>query len=326
MTIRKDTALYKALKYIKVVFEDILFLNKTFFKQGLIKTFYSYKFRVSRRNAKADLNKMLPLIEKQVTPILKNYIGKCTDFNECPITENVFVFWWDGFHDAPEIVQECLASVKRAFNQCNIICISKSNYELFTDINSSILADFIKGKISVQMFSDILRFNLLKNNGGIWIDATIYFIERFNLLEGLKEKSIESLCYKMSGEFLNYKGTNCTWSGFFIASRKNSVFVQAMDTIFREYYLKYKTYPIYFFIDAVLMVCKLNGIDDRALDKIQTSDGDMYSLLPCLNYEYDENEYQKMSKIPQKLAWNIKEKKTDYLSYYNVILGERKAD
>jgi hypothetical protein len=30
------------------------------------------------------------------------------------------------------------------------------------------------GKMTVTHFSDILRFNLLKNNGGLWLDATIF--------------------------------------------------------------------------------------------------------------------------------------------------------
>lgn len=151
-------------------------------------------------------------------------------------------------------MKRCLESVRSAHPDCRVIPISKKNYLEYTDIHPQILKDYNEGKISVQTFSDILRFNLLKKNGGVWIDATIYFEKEYNLLNRLETKPIESVAFSTSADFLQYKGEVCSWSGYFFASRKNSVFTQAMDTVFREYYLKYHTYSLYFFIDAALMI------------------------------------------------------------------------
>lgn len=52
--------------------------------------------------------------------IIKPYIGKSTDLDKCPIKKNVFVFWWDGFENASNIVQKCLQSVRKAFDGCTI--------------------------------------------------------------------------------------------------------------------------------------------------------------------------------------------------------------
>ena len=128
------------------------------------------------------------------------------------------------------------------YPDCAIHLIDKNNYRKFTDIDNIILTDFEKGKISIQVFSDILRFNLLKNNGGIWIDSTIMFFNKMDLLKNLNNKPIESLEFSSTRYFMKYEKYNCSWSGYFFASRKGSLFVKVVDEVFREYYLKYKNY------------------------------------------------------------------------------------
>ena len=120
-------------------------------------------------------------------------MGAQTDLSSCPLERNVFVFWWDDFDQAPVLVKRCLESVRSAHPDCRVIPISKKNYLEYTDIHPRILKDYNEGKISVQTFSDILRFNLLKKNGGVWIDATIYFEKEYNLLNRLETKPIESV-------------------------------------------------------------------------------------------------------------------------------------
>ena len=299
-------ALKKSLRSLKWEAKGILLFFDDLKKRGFHKAIYLSRFRKDRFNAFKDLQLQLPVLEERITPILSECKEMQTDFSLCPIERNVFVFWWDGFEKAPLLVQRCLESVRSAHKDCTVIPISKDNYQEYTDIHPIILRDYNAGKISVQTFSDILRFNLLKNNGGVWIDATIYFEREYNLIDKLKDKAIESVCFSTSTEFLKYKNEVCSWSGYFFASRKNSVFTQAMDTIFREYYLKYHTYSIYFFIDAALMICKLNGIDNAALSKIHTNDADMTLLSKLLNQHYDPMYRKNIARIPQKLAWNYK--------------------
>ena len=104
------------------------------------------------------------------------------------------------------------------------------------------------------------------------------FFNKMDLLKNLDNKPIESLEFSSTRYFMKYEKYNCSWSGYFFASRKGSLFVKVVDEVFREYYLKYKDYSTYFFIDMVLMMCKKYGLDDNALDNIHFADGD--PLLP----------------------------------------------
>lgn len=310
-------------KVYRIVTKKIPNFFKDIKKMGIIKAIHQARFIKNRENAFKDLDKQLPLIEERVIPLLQPYLNKKTNFNECKIEKNIFLFWWDGFDSAPEIVKKCNESVRDNYTDCNIIEITKHNYKEYTDINKLIINDFERGKISIQTFSDILRFNLLKNNGGIWIDSTIFFLEKYDLFESLKEKSFESINFSSSNSFLNYKNKKCSWSGYFIASRKNSIIVTAINNIFEEYYIKYKTYSIYFFIDAIFMICKIYKIDDDALGKIKKDENDMFLLNKILDEPYDENTIKLICKIPQKLKW-FYSPTNNSRSFYNNIVNHKR--
>lgn len=315
----------KALRSLKWHTKGVSFFLSNVGKKGFYKAVLLNRFRRDRFNAFKDLKNQLPMLEKRIAPFLLEYKGMETDFALCPIENNVFVFWWDGFENAPLLVQSCLESVKKAHKDCRIIPISMYNYLEYTDIHPTILKAYNAGKISVQTFSDILRFNLLKNNGGVWIDATIYFEEEYNLINKLEDKAIESVSFSTSADFLEYKNEVCSWSGYFFASRRNSVFTQAMDKIFREYYLKYHTYSIYFFIDAALMICKLYRIDNDALNKIHKNEADMTLLAKLLNQPYNSAYRKHIAKIPQKLAWNYKSNGLENNVYTVIIKGDNRC-
>ncbi|MFR7752005.1 MAG: capsular polysaccharide synthesis protein [Agathobacter rectalis] len=306
---------------VKKVFREFPKFFSDTKKCGLNKAIYLRKFRNDRKNAVKNLYDNLPIIEDRILPIINKYKDKKTDLEKCPIEKNVFIFWWDGFDNAPNIVNACLESVKTYYNDCNIVKITKNTYEKYTTINEKIVNDFKKGVISVQTFSDILRFNLLMNNGGVWIDATIFFLAPFNLLDNLKEKSFESLEFSSSHDFLKYKEKKCSWSGYFIASRKNALLVTVINEVFEKYYLKYHTYSIYFFIDAVFMICKLHKVDDAALDKIQYVNSDMFLLAKLLNYPDDARCYDLIKYVPQKLMWNFQPNNSKNSFYRNVVLN-----
>src|SRR3546814_10790494 len=47
----------------------------------------------------------------------------------------------------------------------------------YSDLPGYVLDKFKKGQIDHTHFSDLLRLNLLKNHGGIWLDATAYMTD-----------------------------------------------------------------------------------------------------------------------------------------------------
>lgn len=315
-----NNAVYPLLKNTKSQIEEPVIFIKDTGNKGVINAVQLSKHRSKRRNDFKDIKEYLPTLEKQIQPIIDKWKNITTDFNNSPIEKNIFVFWWDGFDKCPQIVRECLKSIKQNHAGYSIIEIDKTNFGDYTDIHPALLDGFANGSISIQTFSDILRFNLLKNNGGIWIDSTIFFSKPFDLLAGLEKNSINSIEFNSSKYFLEYKNQKCSWSGCYFASRKNSVFVNAMNDIFESYYLEYHKYPIYFFSDAALMLCKINQIDNDALSKTTKTWADMDFLVNHLNMVYSESGAYIASIVPQKLSWFAKINTDDENNYYRKII------
>lgn len=86
----------------------------------------------------------------------------------------VWVFWWQGEHKAPVLVQRCLQSMRRHASDHPVYVIDQHNYLDFVSIPDHITAKLESGLISLTHFSDYLRMALLAKYGGLWLDATIF--------------------------------------------------------------------------------------------------------------------------------------------------------
>jgi hypothetical protein len=88
-------------------------------------------------------------------------------------TPPAFVMWWQGEELAPPIVKACIASLRKNLEGFTPIVITAETYKSFTEIDRDLIGLFESGRISLTHFSDIVRVNLLKINGGVWVDATV---------------------------------------------------------------------------------------------------------------------------------------------------------
>lgn len=103
------------------------------------------------------------------------YVGK-TNFKQYPgdESEKVWVCWFQGIENAPEIVQNCVKSLKYHIKDREIVFLNKENIKDYVNLPDYIYEKWEKGIISYAHFSDILRIELLIEHGGIWLDATTY--------------------------------------------------------------------------------------------------------------------------------------------------------
>ena len=66
--------------------------------------------------------------------------------------------------------------------------ITKNNLINYIEINSSLKDKFKCGVISQQVWSDIIRVNLLEKYGGLWIDSTVILSKRIYALSELFDR------------------------------------------------------------------------------------------------------------------------------------------
>jgi len=87
--------------------------------------------------------------------------------------KKIWVCWFQGEANAPEIVKRTIASIRRNANGCEVVLLDDGNIKKYADIPDYIWEKRENGKITPMQFSDILRAALLADSGGIWIDSTV---------------------------------------------------------------------------------------------------------------------------------------------------------
>jgi hypothetical protein len=79
----------------------------------------------------------------------------------------IWMYWEQGWHDAPEIVARCADSWARHNPEWEIRRLDRDGVRAYADVD-----EIVRGKtMSVQAFSDVLRLALLERHGGVWVDA-----------------------------------------------------------------------------------------------------------------------------------------------------------
>lgn len=118
---------------------------------------------------------MLDYFEKRYGEFFNSYSFTATVPDDDPAMRGkVWACWWQGEDNAPAIVKRCLQSVRSAAGEHEVIVLNDNNYREYADMPDWIVDKYNKGIISRTQFSDVLRFTLLSQHGGIWLDATMY--------------------------------------------------------------------------------------------------------------------------------------------------------
>lgn len=96
--------------------------------------------------------------------------GMSININDVRSGKKIFIYWAQGFDNAPMIVKKCLKTWKKHNPDYEIIELDDDNLIEWIDINQ-----YVKNKcITKTSLSDLIRICLLKKHGGIWCDATTY--------------------------------------------------------------------------------------------------------------------------------------------------------
>lgn len=203
----------------------------------------------------------------------------------------IWIFWWQGEDKAPDIVRDCINSIKKNAEQHPVIVIDKDNFREYTDIPECLINKVIKGMISFTHFSDVLRMELLYRNGGIWMDATLFAAGKFTQnMTG----EIFSVRHEKFSEFHVCKGL---WSTFCFAAGKNNSIIKLVRDMLYAYCKTQDSMITYFLIDCIIALCYEHVPNvQQQIEAVPCNNSDVFELLPKLNSPYDENVYKSMRK------------------------------
>lgn len=140
--------------------------------------------------------------------------------------------YWEG--DFPEFVEKCIQNIRKKNPNYEVYLLNPENVNQYSQIDFSLLRD-----ATPQQKADLLRFDLLYQHGGIWLDASIIVYENLDwIFELMQQNRTECFAYyrKKNTTNLNYP----ILENWLLASVKNNIFFKYW---FDELYLAIQKTP-----------------------------------------------------------------------------------
>lgn len=218
------------------------------------------------------------------------------------LRNKIWICWWQGLDNAPEIVKACVESIKRYAGNYEVICITEENYKNYVTFPKWIEEKRKQNIISRTIYSDLLRMNLLSTYGGLWIDSTFFCTSK--CFEDYMQLPLWSIkrpdylhCSVACGYFANYS-LGCGYENRWI-------YKVILDFLY-NYWKENDKLIDYLLTDYVIVLAQKHykEIAD-AFSKIEPNNTYCDELYKVLGLPYDENIWKKISKdtVLYKLTW-----------------------
>ena len=215
---------------------------------------------------------------------------------------SIWTMWWQGADDLPELVRMCHASINRHRGMHPFKIITCDNYREYVSLPDHIMDKVKAGAITITHLSDIIRFALLSQYGGLWLDSTVFVSDRL-------PEDIFTAEYFTVKRPLTPKNGNVAqdrWTNFLHAGRKRNMLCRFVFDFFMEYWRTQNSLINYFLIDYTIELanqelppCK------KLLDTVPLMHDDLYRLEKMLNAKWDPVIFEDIKKnaLFSKLAW-----------------------
>lgn len=233
----------------------------------------------------------------------------------------VWVAWWQGIEEAPELVKICIDSLKKNLPE-NIVTfriITLENCMDYVTFSDAIINKFNSGIIDYTKLSDILRSELLYRYGGMWIDAAYWVTQPIGA--GLfMDNRLHTIRFKKP--VWRSDITKGRWSGNFWITPAGQELFRFMTEAFMYYVEIEDEFIDYFMIDYLVDIAvELEPQIDEQLKNSEIYTEKILFLKEKINKCCNEKEYKKIKqeaplyKLDRRAGYveqNIVDKRTVY--------------
>lgn len=255
---------------------------------------------------------------KRYSSVLKKFNDKYDENNYPRSRSNkVWVCWMQGMDNAPELVQRCFRSLQENIHNKEIVLLTEENINQYVKIPDFIMEKYNKGIITRTHFSDILRVELLIQNGGTWIDATVlctgnipdYMLEdEFFLFQKIKPGS---------------DGSAINMSSWFMTSWSNNKLLLATRELLYAYWRENNWLVDYFLLHLFMMIVK--DFYKEEWGNISPYPNSLPHIIQLMQFEqFDQRKWDKACMMTpfHKLTYKVKDEETNKCNtYYKYIIN-----
>ena len=238
----------------------------------------------------------------------------------------IWTMWQQGEAQMPETVQASMKTIKdfAKRNDCEFYLLTDQNLADFINIPRNITEKYKKKELSAAHYSDIIRFSLLYQYGGIWMDATL-FVSPYATVK-MFEGDFFSLNHPPTyPEQMERTIGDFKWSGFFLAGQKGGPYFKHIRDLYIYYVRKYPVFIHYLMMDYfILSEYKCKPYFENLVDRlpILAPAERVWFLRDHAHDLFDEKEWEEVLKTTPIMKTTYKIKKEEVLpgSYLDQLL------
>lgn len=203
----------------------------------------------------------------------------------------IWYFWLQGEDNLPPIPKLCLQSIRKHANGHEVIVLTADNYKEYVNIPDMLIEKYRLGRIKAAHFADILRVELLAQQGGLWLDATML------VTRDLPQEIFEVPFFSVKTESRRYFVSQCRWAVFCLGAQKgNPLFVQ-LSSLFEQYLMSTDLFVDYFLFDNFIdMLYKRYPVIKTQIDNLPMNNPRVHDMAPLLCNKVSDKQYEDMVK------------------------------
>lgn len=271
--------------------------------------------------ALAERERCYRKLKRKYRKILMNDKPISNDEKMIEKSNKIWICWFQGIENAPELVKTCYNSVLKNYKDKEIIVLTEENYKKYVDIPEYILKKWKKGYISFAHFSDILRIELLSKYGGLWLDSTIFTTNKSDLVFN---DDIELFVYKQVDLDRKNPLTVVASNWLIYANRDNNI-INLTKKLLYQYWKEYN-HAINYNIFHIFFKFATEVYQDEWKNVPTFNNISPHILQFELYEEFNDKRFEQIKNMSDfhKLNWRIKSENKN--SFYNYIVDNYKKD
>ena len=254
----------------------------------------------------------------------KKIIANCSEEIKEDSNDKIWVFWWQGMEQMPELVRCCYYSLKTQLNDKKVILITKDNIKEYCTFPDYIFQKHESGQITLTHLSDILRFDLLSHYGGLYTDATVFWTGNISA----EKYSYLYTCGGYSDEYY-FNVSKGRWTGFLIGGCKENPLFGFIYSFFLEYWKQCDELIDYFLIDYALDYAYKHNIGTFRdyVDHVAPSNNpNLFKLMDIRNKSFSRSGQEELTGDTYAFKLSYKKKFNDDGSTYAGQIVFRRKD
>ena len=245
------------------------------------------------------------------------------------IPKIIWTMWQQGEAQMPETVRASMKTIKdfAERNGCEFILLTNENLVDFIDIPTDIIEKYKRKELTAAHYSDIIRFSLLYQYGGIWMDATL-FVSPYATVDMFKGDFFSLNHPPIHADEIERAIGDFKWSSFFLAGKKEKSYFKHIRDLYIYFIRKYPVFIHYLMMDYfILSEYELNDEFKDLVDELPVlaPAERVWFLRDHANDIFDENVWTEVLKTTpiMKTTYKINPEELIPQSYlYKLFYGE----